>query len=116
MRRLMHMAFGRREARCLVLPWQHSVSIAGRAVAPLGSRPDPPLRSRLGRLPGLAHIPCTVSGCASEAVIVLNNHPICQTHCEELARRSEVLDITISDVLPPPRKELARPDIGAEQD
>ena len=67
----------------------------------------------------MAGIACTVPGCEAEAVIVLNNHPVCRTHCEELAGRAEILDIKIQDV-PTPTKQLAQPRdgsvYGTEQD
>ena len=61
----------------------------------------------------MAGIGCSVPGCEVDAVIVLNNHPVCRMHCEELAGRAQVLDIKIHDVLSSPTKQLAQPPDGS---
>ncbi len=56
----------------------------------------------------MAHIVCSVPGCRAEAIIVLNNQPVCRSHCEEFAKHALVLGMSVRDVLKQPLTEPAR--------
>ena len=45
----------------------------------------------------MTYIVCTAPGCASEAVLVLNNQPVCRAHGEGVVGGTEVLGITVRD-------------------
>ena len=59
----------------------------------------------------MADIMCTVPDCEAQAVLVLNSHPICRTHCEEFVKHAEVLDVDPHDVSTDVSDEL-RPNIA----
>src|SRR6185437_9745216 len=79
----------RRRARDGVIPFgqRHSIGLYGDPGRAIRSRLSMPREGGL-----MADIVCTVPGCDAEAVLVLNGHPICRPHCEEFAKRAEVLD------------------------
>ena len=58
----------------------------------------------------MAHVACVVPDCHAAAAIVINQHPLCSAHCQELAKHTLVLDMSVSDVLKPETSSLAEPE------